>query len=291
MARGWMVVLVGLLAGSATAGPAADAVEHADPVEELGAVRWPRGLEAAQARASTSGKPVLVLFDEVPGCSTVKGFGNGALSHPLLAEAVETLFEPVLVYNNRTEDDAICEAFAEPRWNNPVVRVLGKSRPRDERFAGPYTEAAFAGFLVTALDRRGKAPVWLRALAEELEGAGRAEEATYAMSCFWSGEAHLGEVDGVLSTETGWQGGREVVRLTYDPRRTSVGELDDHAEGHASRVSSGELRRTPKDDLHALRGTRWADVEMTPGQASKVNAWVADGKDPSRWLSPRQLSE
>ena len=58
---------------------------YAEPVEELGAVQWPRGLPAALARSKASGKPVLALFDEVPGCSTVKGFGTGAVTHPLLA--------------------------------------------------------------------------------------------------------------------------------------------------------------------------------------------------------------
>jgi len=285
----WTLAL-GLLLGGEARAETPPVAEVAEAAEELGAVRWPRGLPEAQARAAASGKPVLVLFDEVPGCSTVKGFGNGALSHPLLAEAVETLFEPVLVYNNRSEDDAVCEAFAEPRWNNPVVRVLGARRSRDARFAGPYSEAAFARFLVDALAGRGEVPTWLGALASELEGAPRARTATYSMACFWSGEALLGEVDGVLSTTTGWQGGREVVRLTYDPRQTTRDALDAHAEGHALPVDEGALRRTPGDDQHALRGTPWASVWMTAGQASKVNSWVAAGRDPSVWLSPRQVA-
>ena len=39
----------------------------ADPPIELGAVKWERDLEAAKQKSADSGKPVLVLFQEVPG--------------------------------------------------------------------------------------------------------------------------------------------------------------------------------------------------------------------------------
>ena len=39
----------------------------ADPPVELGAVQWERDLEAAKQISADSGKPVLVLFQEVPG--------------------------------------------------------------------------------------------------------------------------------------------------------------------------------------------------------------------------------
>ncbi len=270
--------------------PLPDDAVFAEPVEELGLVRWTRGVDAALARAKTSGKPVLVLFDEVPGCSTVKGFGNGALSHPLLAEAIETHFEPVVVYNNTEGDRAVCADYGEARWNNPVVRVLDASGSDiAERFAGPYTEAAFARSLVSALDTAGSAPDWLRFVADELEGTARADAATYSMACFWSGEAHLGEADGVLSTRTGWQGGREVVEVRYDPERTSEKTLTRHAaQGGARPMSGGTLSPTPSDDRYRLRHTDWRSVPMTPAQASRANAMLADGDDPSALFSPRQ---
>lgn len=34
---------------------------------ELGLVRWGRDLDAAQRNSATSGKPILLLFQEVPG--------------------------------------------------------------------------------------------------------------------------------------------------------------------------------------------------------------------------------
>jgi len=168
-----MLVTALLAASALAAGPAP---ELAASAAELGDVAWTRSVEAAQQRSARSGKPVLVLFDEVPGCSTVNAFGAGPLSHPLLVEAMETLFEPVLVYNNRGEDDAICEAWGEPRWNNPVLRsVDATGTPLAPRFAGPYTEAATARFLTTALGE--DCPPWLTDFAAEA-AAPRATPAT-----------------------------------------------------------------------------------------------------------------
>lgn len=38
-----------------------------DPPSELGRVEWRRDFDVAMAAAKTTGKPVVVLFDEVPG--------------------------------------------------------------------------------------------------------------------------------------------------------------------------------------------------------------------------------
>ncbi len=46
---------------------AATPIMAGDPPVELGAVRWGRDLSAAQHQSATSGKPILVLFQEVPG--------------------------------------------------------------------------------------------------------------------------------------------------------------------------------------------------------------------------------
>ena len=38
-----------------------------NPTEELGQVNWGRDLDDAKAMSAESGKPILVLFQEVPG--------------------------------------------------------------------------------------------------------------------------------------------------------------------------------------------------------------------------------
>ena len=48
------------------------------------------------------------------------------LSHPLLVEAIENEFVPVVIHNNKKGRDAeILKRYEEPAWNNPVVRFVG----------------------------------------------------------------------------------------------------------------------------------------------------------------------
>lgn len=61
----------------------------ASPVQpvELGRVAWMRDFEAAAVEADRTGSPLLILFQEVPGCATCRNFGKGPLSHPLVVDA------------------------------------------------------------------------------------------------------------------------------------------------------------------------------------------------------------
>ena len=68
----------------------------ANPIE-VGDVQWGRDLDAALKSSDASGKPVLVLFQEVPGCSGVRKFGREVLTNPSLVKAIENEFHPVLV--------------------------------------------------------------------------------------------------------------------------------------------------------------------------------------------------
>lgn len=163
----------------------------------------------------------------------MRAFGEGALSHPLLVEAIESAFVPVFVSNNEPGPDrAVLESFGEPTWNNPAVRFLGPDgEPLAPRLYGDWTAAALAEHLVTALG--AGAPDWLRLVAFEERGRATAAGAT--------------------------------------PVR-------------------GALRPSPTDDDHALRGTVWWTVPMTEAQRARVDAAVAAGEAPDRWLSPRQLA-
>ena len=59
----------------------------AENPRELGQVSWLRDWDTAAARSRVDGRPLLVLFQEIPGCATCVGFGEGALSNPRLVEA------------------------------------------------------------------------------------------------------------------------------------------------------------------------------------------------------------
>lgn len=75
--------------------------------------------------------------------------------------------------------------------------------------------------------------------------SGPTEVATFGAGCFWKPEAHYREVEGVVETAVGYEGGHvpnptyeqvctgttghaEVVRVTYDPERISYEEILDH---------------------------------------------------------------
>lgn len=89
---------------------------------ELGQVAWLRDYEEGVRRAAAEDKPLLVLFQEVPGCQTCVDFGGQA---PLLVEVIERAFVPVAIHNNKPgADDAVRRQFGEPAWNYPVARFL-----------------------------------------------------------------------------------------------------------------------------------------------------------------------
>lgn len=290
-----------------------------EQVEELGVVRWIRDFEDGQRISKKSGKPMLVLFTEVPGCSTVKGFGNGALSDPFIAEAIEEHFVPVAIYNNVSgEDREVLESFDEPTWNNPIVRIITHDRkPLAERFSGPYDRAGILQTMTSALTTaKTPIPTWMSLLEDEARAArGETAQATFHMYCFWSGEAKLGDIDGVVSSKTGFKGGKEVVQVTYDPSKTSYGELLEEArargaadgvfattprEAQVASAHFGEkvtrvdakdsgIRGSSKDDKYQLKHHTLKHVPMTPIQASRVNSALGKRANPSTYLSPRQL--
>ncbi len=266
-----------------------------DQPQELGRVRWERDFDAAMERARKENKPALVLFDEVPGCHTVLSYGKNVLSHPLIVEAIEDHFVPVVVYNNRLvgRDRELLAEFEEPSWNNPVVRIITPDRrPLAPRLADDITLAATADTLISALAaHKVTPPPWLKALADEARARKHGtRRATYAMSCFWQGEADLGALEGVVETNTGFAQGREVVEVHFDPRAIHPEAFDQRAQTIGDPLqANAAFKPSPKDDKHALARTPWRHVPMTPTQAARANAAIARGLDPADLLSPGQL--
>lgn len=281
---------------------------------ELGRVEWGRDLEAALARSAAEARPVFLLFQEVPGCQTCVSFGEQVLSHPLLVEAIETEFVPVFVYNNRPGQDAEWLArYDEPAWNNPVVRLLD-ARGRDliPRRAGVWEPYAMGERMIAALEAAVRSvPSYLRDAVDEVRPR-HTERASFGMYCYWSGEACLGGLPGVLESRTGSLGGSEAVELRFDPAVVSYGELVQEARqrgcadrvfahdaaqrraaaevfGKAVTLETGRLREAGRrDQKYYLRRSAWKQVELTPRQAVRVNAALESGTDPAQYLSPRQ---
>ncbi len=286
-----------------------------DAPVELGQVDWIRNFDEAAAKAKQENKPLLVLFQEVPGCSTSSGYGKNVLSHPLIVEAIETLFVPVAVYNNHGgEDEQVLKSFGEPSWNNPVVRIITPDRKElVPRLNGDYTKAGLVRAMITALENDNKAvPPYLSLLAQELNvNNGRSERAVFAMHCFWVGEGKLANVNGVISTKPGFMGGHEVVELEFNPDIISYGDLVNKAKSQnvarhiftenteqssIAKEIVGESSVSPKTTFRAdsrpkyyLSGTSYKYVPMTNTQLARVNAAIGGLQSPIVFLSPRQL--
>ncbi len=309
----YTTALLGMALGTAAV-LAATPLVPPDPPQELGRVHWGRDLDAALAASAETGKPVFLLFQEIPGCQTCVDFGQSPLSRSLLVEAIETEFLPVAMYNNRPGKDAvILERYGEPAWNYPVMRFLdGQGKDilaRRDRIwkAGPVAQR-----LIEALKAAGRPVPDYLALAAAETAPGRTATATFAMHCYWDGEAQLGSIEGVLRTRAGWVGSDEVVEVVYDPAVLGYAKLvsaarkrqcaikiyahDDEqletARGLAGEIAAGldAPARSAKasDQKFALNHSELRHLPLTPMQATKVNADLRAGKDPSRRLSPRQ---
>jgi len=135
--------------------------------------------------------------------------------------------------------------------------------------------------------------------------------ATFSMYCYWTGEATLGKVPGVLATRIGEFGGNEVVEVTYDPARTDVARLADAlkqqgsfytyiAPGPEAAKRSGlpasEVKvRTGRPDYvepkHSLRVVHpeLYYLDLTEAQAIALNTWSHFGGPMPAVLTPEQL--
>ena len=286
---------------------------YAKPVEvEVGSVAWGRDLDAAYARSAETGKPVLVLFQEVPGCQGCQDFGKTVLTQPLLVEAIEDSFVPVLVYNNRGgEDRKLLKAFNEPAWNFQVIRYLdAKGKDIIPRKDVVWTLDGNAKRMVDALKAAKRpVPAYLESLA--YTGAGKdLAVAAVAQYCFWTGEVAIGKLDGVVSTEAGFYDGHEVTKVIYDPQRIDLaGVVRGAAAGQkvdAVYVPQGSptagvsgvkpfgagYRVAPaSDQMRQMNGygALLALPGLTEMQETKLNALIRTDRDQAlAWLSPRQ---
>lgn len=283
--------------------------------EELGKVKWERDFEKGLAKSKIENKPIFLLFQEVPGCSTCRNYGNNVLSHPQIVEAIETLFVPVAIFNNKKgKDAAVLKMYNEPSWNNPVVRIVdAKKKNIVNRVSGNYSALGIVHAMVFALQKEEKEiPTYLSLLKQSLEAEeSGTETATFSMYCFWTGEKKLGSVDGVLETQPGFMNGREVVEVKYNPVLISYENLVKEAKqaSCASHVYTENKNQTSvaekvvgknsaskksrfrmdKDPKYYLSKSIYRFIPMTQFQATKVNVKIGNGQSPDEYLSPRQL--
>jgi hypothetical protein len=157
----------------------------------------------------------------------------------------------------------------------------------------------------------GEVPAYLEWLAADASRE-RAGRAAFGMHCFWEGEACLGSDPAVIATRASWQNGGEVVEVWFDPARSSYSALLERvaARACADRViaataeeeriardvfgrrverARGSVRVAPAgDQKRHLRASPLRHLVLTEFQQMRINAALAEGADPSPWLSPRQ---
>ncbi|SBV32341.1 conserved protein of unknown function [uncultured Sphingopyxis sp.] len=264
--------------------------EHA----ELGDVAWLRDHDRGLALAAELGKPVLLLFQEVPGCSSCVRFGQDVLAHPLMVELIADRFVPVAIFNNHPGADAeLLRRYGEPSWNNPVVRFLGPDGAELlPRLADRHDAPGVHERITAILELLGEdVPGYARLLGRDLlveHGLGKC--ATYTTPCFWSGETSLAQHPAVITTDAGWVDGEEAVRVHFDPRQATLPDLDAYArvEGFSPIAGDGfEVDREPQFYLrkHAARY-----LPLTAAQRTRINLAVPYKDSLGELLSPQQAA-
>ncbi len=260
---------------------------------ELGKVKWNRNYEESIKKAAKFNIPILILFQEVPGCSTCSNYGRHVLSHPLIVDLIQTQFIPVAIYNNKGGDDAkVLKRYNEPSWNNPVVRIVTHDeKDLVPRVNGNYTPIALVQAIKAVLLKQKKViPEYLYLLEDELVSESmQTEETTYSMYCFWSGEKLFGRLNGVVKTRAGWANGKEVVKVTYCPDLISKKQLDKVAQQNSCSPERANSKfRDDREPKYYLTHSLYRYLPLSENQASKINSFLGSGESPFELLSPTQ---
>lgn len=288
---------------------------HSNTPKELGEVTWLRDIDQATKEAKASQKPIFLLFQEVPGCATCQNYGEEVLSHPLIVEAIETHFVPLAIYNNKGgKDRAVLNYFNEPSWNNPVVRIINhKKQNLIDRISGNYSPLGVVEAMTRILKKqKTEIPEYLNLLQSELNAQLQGKETAYlSMYCFWSGEKAIADIDGVVETDAGFMGGREIVKVDFNPNEISYEDLLKKAKTKscathvysdnlnqqvkaedivgANQVSGKSKFRLDQETKYYLYKSSYRYLPMTRLQALKANSLIGKGKSPNHLFSSRQL--
>ena len=125
--------------------------------------------------------------------------------------------------------------------------------------------------------------------------------------CFWTGELKIGAIEGVTETEAGFMDGREVTLVKYDPTVITAEKIlkqakaDDVASGiylldpsklPGSKKFTGYRAAPKSDQKKQIQGTIFAGLDLTPQQATKVNAFARSNPQKAiKYLTPEQISQ
>lgn len=261
---------------------------------ELGKVSWYRDYQEALALSKKEDKPILLFFQEIPGCSTCVNFGRDVITHPLMVEAIENEFIPLAIYNNRPGVDAeILAKYNEPSWNNPVAHFIDDSgKDIVPKLANNYQPLSMLDKMMEALSSSGKTiPVYIQILQKELKiKYGYTKTTVFETPCFWSGETSLAQHSGVYTTLAGFVGHKEVVKIAYDPKIVSETDLAKYAQDQGFYpIENSEHFRIDKAPQYYLKKSKFRYLPLSAVQRTAINYALPYKEDPKKYLSPKQL--
>ena len=264
--------------------------------EELGKVSWYRDFNTAVNLSEKENKPILILFQEVPGCATCRNYGHQVLSHPLMTEAIENEFIPLAIFNNKKGKDLeVLNKYNEPTWNNPVVRIVNsKGENIVNRLASDYSSLGLYNTMIKALEVSEKIiPEYFKILGKELSTTvkdHKVEESFYKMYCFWTGEKELGSQSGVLATKAGFMDNAEVVRVIYDANEISLNQLDYFAKQNkmVPIKDKKDFYWAKDDEDYFIQHSDFKYLPLSEVQKTKINSALGLSKSAIQYLSPKQ---
>lgn len=263
---------------------------------ELGSINWYRDYDQALAIAAATNRPVFLLFQEIPGCSTCVNFGQDVLSHPLMAQIIEERCVPLAIFNNHPgKDAAILAHYREPSWNNPVVYIVDdKGEPLLPKLANRYDplavyEKVAAALKLTEAQTGQAAPPYFNLLRGDLLiELGLAKRVTYETPCFWSGETSLIQHEAVLTTEAGWIGGEEVVATYIDPTVADQSAVDRFARDQGFPLARNGSFRSDDSPQYYLKKSKYRYLPLSLSQKAQINFALPYDRDAQSLLSPQQ---
>ena len=239
------------------------------------------------------------------------------MTNPVITDAVENSFVPLLVINNKGGEDAkILKKYNEPAWNYQVIRFLTDSgKDIIPRRDGISTQHALSTRMVQALEKSNQpVPESLKLLTLSTDTS-KLEKVAFSCSCYWTGEYRLGAVPGVISTEAGWIDGHEVTLVTYHKDHLKLADLIKTARKHhvadrtylsneqqrkeAAKVIDttyelkGYRKARTSDQKKQISGTTFAarakELQLSLEQETKVNAFCrSDHNKALSYLTKKQ---
>lgn len=291
--------------------------------QELGTIPYQfSSLDEAIIAASERQCQIIFVEVEVPGDTEA---GAQVLSHPLIVEAVSSLFITcgVSVPRKRLSKMSI------PQPDFTKLRILDGEGA--DVMPGISGEHISVGNVASAMAKALRAcnyqvPIYLSLLIEEETGRQKVKgaklqrvdrKATFGTASSSNAEVIFSGLDGVIGTSAGFINGGQVVEVTYDSSRLCYGSLVRYAlqniiaeiiyfqsndERLASLLESQRVRvkavlqeheGTKRIDLNskqALRQTMMRAVPLTELQATRANRLCHQGKfnEAMHLLSPFQ---